>query len=263
MAMVDVKRAGLAGSPSPVIWADCPIKRFLYNPGDGIHIMDHFIAGRAANVSPNGTWELVGTNADLDVVEDDYPGVVLLAGSGADNDSSFLRSAAVYDLTMNSGRRFWFEIRAKVPDEDADTAIIAGLMEPTGCTAEGIADAGADLIDEDFIGFLAVTDATNMGNVQAVYSQGGDAAHTDIVASAHSPADDAYFKLGMKFDGKKTVACYADGVAVGTLDVDDLANDSLTNPLAIFFGFKACAAAAQGLEVDWVRFACDNYALGY
>ena len=166
---------------------------------------------------------------------------------------------------MNNNKRFWFECRINIADEDDDMSFIAGLMEPTGCTAEGLADAGADLIDEDFIGFLAVTDTTNMGDIQAVYQNGGDGAHTDVVASAHSPADNTYVKLGMRFDGKKTVTFYVNGASVGTLDVDDLTSNQLANPLCIFVGMKdnTGADATVLIQVDWIRFACEKIASGY
>lgn len=262
MSHVNYGRAGEASACSPSIWKDFPWQECMYQPSRFIHIFDDFVAGRAADASPNGTWELVGTNADLDITEDEYTGVLLFEGSGADNDSSFLRSAAVYDLTMNNRKRMWFEIRLKVPVENADTTLLAGLMEPVGCTAEAVADDGASIIDEDFIGFSAITNATNMGDIRAIYNQGGSGS-TVVISSLHSPVSDTYVKLGMRFDGKKTVTFYADGVANGTtLNVDDLTGNSLTNPLAVLFGFKACAAAAQGLEVDWVRFAAEKFPSG-
>jgi hypothetical protein len=207
---------------------------------------------------------LVGTNADMDVVDDAYPGVIVIEGSGSDNDSSFLKTNALYDLTMNNNKRFWLEARIKEIAESVDHASVFGLMEPTGCTAEGIADAGADIIDEDFIGFLAISNATNMGNYQAVYQNGGDAAHTDVVASAHSPADDTYVKLGMRFDGKKTVTFYVDGASIGTLNVDDLTSNQLANPLCVFIGMKDSSASGftAAMEIDWIRFACEKIANG-
>ena len=263
MAMVDVKRAGLATSPSPVIWADCPIKRYTYNPGDGIHIWEDFTGGFVDDASPDGKWLLVGTNPDLNKVADEEFGVVELEGSAGDNDDSYLCSNPLYELKMNSGKRVWFEVRAKVEDEDDDHAIFAGLVESVAMATGLIADDGAGPVDEDLIGFLAVTDATNMGDIKSVYQQGGDAAVTVVDSDSHSPVDDAYFKLGMKFDGAKTVTFYADGVAVGTLDVDDLANNKMANILGIAVGIKNCKAAAEFLSVDWIRFACDKYALGY
>jgi len=264
MSVQDYGIAGAANVCSPIIWKDCPMGAIAKDPSRYIHIYDDFIFGTAADVSLNGVWELLGTNADIDVVDDEYYGVIALNGSGADNDSSFLKSNAVYDLTMNNNKRFWFEARINSVDVSLDHAIVIGLMEPTGCTAEGIADNGADIIDEDFIGFLAITNATTMGNIQAVYSNGGDAAHTDVVASAHTPVDDTYVKLGMRFDGKKTVTFYVNGASVGTLNVDDLTSNQLAQPLCIFVGMKDTEASGftAVMQVDWIRFACEKVANG-
>jgi len=265
MSVQDYGIAGAADVASPLIWKDFPMGAATKDPSRYVHIWEDFDGGVAADVAYYGKFELVGTNADMDVVDDAYPGVIVLEGTGADNDSAFLKSNALYDLTMNNGKRFWFEARVKEIDADADHGSIIGLMEPTGCTAEGMADASADIIDEDFIGFIGISDATNMGNYQAVYQNGGDAAHTDVVAAAHTPVDDTYVKLGMRFDGKKTVTFYVNGAVVGTLDVDDLTSNQLANPLCIFVGLKDSAASGftAAMEIDWIRFACEKVASGY
>jgi len=264
MSVQDYGIAGAANVASPLIWKDCPKGAMAKDPSRYIDIWEDFDGGVAADVAYYGKFEVVGTNADIDVIDDEYYGVIALSGSDADNEGSFLKSNALYDLTMNNSKRFWFEARVNVVDVSLDQAIVVGLMEPTGCTAEGIADNGADIIDEDYIGFLAITDATNMGNIQAVYQNGGDAAHTDVVAAAHTAVDDTYVKLGMRFDGKQTVTFYVNGASVGTLDVDDLTSNQLANPLCIFVGIKDCVGGATTvLQVDWIRFACEKVASGY
>ena len=265
MSVQDYGIAGDATVCSPLIWKDLQMGAIAKDPSRYIHIWEDFVRGHVGDATQIGPFELIGTNPDIDVIDDELNGVIYLAGSTpSDNDSSFLKSNVLYDLTMNNSKRFWFECRINLGDEDADQAICAGLMEPAGCTEEGLADAGADLIDEDYIGFLGITDATNMGNIQAVYQNGGDGAHTDVVAAAHSPVNDTYVKLGMRFDGKKTVTFYVNGAVVGTLDVDDLTSNQLANPLCIFIGLKDCAGAATTLmQIDWIRFACEKIASGY
>jgi len=255
--------AGETSEPSPLIWKDFPAMDSLKNPGKFVHIFDDFEGGTAIDVAYSGKFEVVGTNADIDVIDDEINGVIYLAGSGADNDSSFLKSNALYDLTMNNGKRFWFETRINSVDVSLDHSLIAGLMEPTGCTAEGIADGGATIIDEDFIGFAAFTDATNMGGIDAIYNQGGSGT-TTVEADAHTPVDDTYVKLGMRFDGKKTVTFYVNGAVVDTLNIDDLSDNSLTNPLCVFLGMKDTEVGGftAVMQVDWIRFACEKYASG-
>lgn len=262
MSVIDYGRAGDAVAPSPLIWKDFPMIDYIKKPGETVHIWDDFTAGRAADLSPNGTWELVGTNADFDVVEDEEHGVVVLSGSDGDNDSSYLRSAVIYDLTLNNRQRFWYEVRLKFGDADDDMAMVAGLGEAAFMTAEANADNGATIIDEDFIGFKAVTDGSNMGNLQAVYNQGGEGT-TVVNANVGTFADDTYKRLGMRFDGLKTVTWYVDGAVVATLDIDDLTGNSLTNFLGVFQGLKDCAGDSSTLmELDWIRFGCEKFPSG-
>ena len=265
MSVQDYGIAGAADVCSPIIWKDCPMGAIRKDPSRYIHIFEDFVGGIIEDDVQPSIFNLVGTNPDCIVVSDELNGVINLHGTGADNDSAFLKSNALYDLTMNNSKRFWFEARVKEVDEDVDHGSIIGLMEPTGCTAEGMADASADIIDEDFIGFIGISDATNMGNYQAVYQNGGDGAHTDVVVAAHSPADDVYVKLGMRFDGKQTVTFYVDGAVVGTLDIDDLTDNSLANPLCVFVGLKDSEASGftAAMEIDWIRFACEKVASGY
>lgn len=260
MSVVKYELAGNAASLSPAIWADLPTMKMVAAPADFVEVYDDFAKGVTTDTTVPG-WGFVGTNADVTAVADEES-VIELEGSGADNDSAFIVSNPLYDLTMNSGKRFWFEARVKVEDEDADQAIVVGLIEAAGMTAEAVADNGADLIDEDFIGFYAETDGTNMGDIKAAYRQGGGTT-TDVDADSHSPANDTFVKLGMKFDGKETVTFYVNGASVATLDVGDLTGDSLTNKVGVILGVKDCAAAQTFLAADWVRFVAEKFASGF
>lgn len=266
MSVQDYGIAGAAEVCSPIIWNKCPMAMIAKDPSRFVHIWDDFVdAFTEDSVITDKKWLGVGTNQDIGLVADEVSGVIVLEGTGADDDSSFILSNALYDLTMNNGLRLWFEARVKEIAPATDHSSCIGLMEPTGCTAEGLADASADLIDEDFIGFLGISNATVMGDYQAVYQQGGDAAHTDVVASAHTPVADEFVKLGMFFDGKQTVRFYVNGAAIGDLDLNDLANESLDHKLAIFIGMKDSAASGftAAMEIDWVRFACEKVVSGF
>ena len=263
---MSVQNYGIAGDAavtSPEIWKDCPMGAIMKDPSRYIHIWEDFVGGAIADVDYYGEYfEIIGTGSAMDVVDDELNGVIELSGGGTDNDSSQLKSNVLYDLTMNNNKRFWFEARISVLDVSLDQAVVCGLMEPTGCSATGIADNGATIIDEDFVGFIAISDATNMGGIDAVYNEGGSGM-TEVEADVHTPVDDTYVKLGLRFDGKKTLTYYVNGAATSTVDIDDLSDNSLTNPLCIFVGIKNCATATQIMQVDWIRFACEKVAGGY
>jgi len=254
---------GAAGQPSPNVWGDCPVEKALIAPELLGYVFDDFTSPVATDSSVP-LWALTGTNADVDNVADVADGQILLEGSGADNDSATIAKNDMYLLTMNSGKRFWFEASVKLSAAGAadDFACFVGLIESAGATAEMIADDGASIIDENFVGFQAISNATTIQDWDAVINQGGSANFPATVLADASTKSTAYVKLGIKFDGKKTLYFYADGAQVATYDIDNLDNDTMDKEMTIAIGVKDCEAAQLGLYVDWARFAYDKVANG-
>jgi len=260
---------GMELGPSQSIWNDCPILEIMQDPAVGIYLFDDFtwepVADSAVQVGEQ--WLLLGTNADIDGSSVNGAsalgcGVVELEGSAGDNDEAYLVSNCISNeaIKLNSGRQVWFEIRLKVElgaGAADDFAFLAGLMEAEGMVDDAIADNGADIIDKDFIGFLAVTNGTTMGDVKAVYRQDGGATTAVVTAITHANyVNDAFMKLGFKFDGVDTVTFYLNGESLGTtLDVDGLTGDKIDDALGIIFGVKSCEATQCYMAIDWVRFA--------
>jgi len=234
---------GAAGQPSPNVWGDCPVEKALIAPELLGYVFDDFTSPVATDSSVP-LWALTGTNADVDNVADVADGQILLEGSGADNDSATIAKNDMYLLTMNSGKRFWFEASVKL-------------------SAAGAADDFACFVGlENFVGFQAISNATTIQDWDAVINQGGSANFPATVLADASTKSTAYVKLGIKFDGKKTLYFYADGAQVATYDIDNLDNDTMDKEMTIAIGVKDCEAAQLGLYVDWARFAYDKVANG-
>lgn len=255
---------GTAGQPSPNIWGDCPVEKALIAPEQFGYIWDDFVDPVAADSSiPN--WELAGTNADIDNVADVVNGQIVLNGSGADNDSCTILKNDMYLLTKNSGKRFWFEtsVKPSAAGTADDYAMFVGLIESVGATAEMIADAGASIIDEDFVGFAALTNATTIQDWDAVINIGGSANFPVTVEADAGTIGTSYIKLGMKFDGQQTVSFYVDGALVDTYDIDNLDSDTMSHEFTVALGIKDCEGdGTLGMYVDWVRFAYDKVTYG-
>jgi len=254
------KTAGTAGQPSPSIWATCPVQKALIAPEDLVYLFDDFTRGGTVTDTSVVGWDLVGTNADVEQVVDVVNGELLLEGSGADNDSAFIASPDLYLLTKNSGKRFWFEASVKLSAAGTadDYAAFVGLIEKVGATAELIADNGATVIDEDYVGFFADSNATTIQPWNCVINQGGSANFPVTVEADESAISTSYVKLGMAFDGKKTVTFYVNGVQADTYDIDGLDNDTMAHEFCVAVGVKDCEAAQLGMTVDWVRFAAEK-----
>jgi hypothetical protein len=264
MGYVDYKTAGVAGQPSPNIWATFNALKARANCGEYVDLWDDFVTGgTVANTSVVG-WDFVGTNADVTQVTGVVNGQILLVGSGADNDSSFIASPDLYLLTKNNNKRFWFEAAVKLAAAGTadDYAAFVGLIEKAGATAELIADDGATVIDEDYVGFFAETAGTTILDWNASINQGGSSSFPVTVEADVSEPSTSYVKLGMAFDGKQTISFYVDGVLVDTYDIDNLDNDTMANELCVAVGVKDCEGTALGMYVDWIRFACEKNAGG-
>ena len=269
------------GGPSPIIWADCPVIAMQKDPGKGIHFMEDFL-GAYTNLTATGA--LVGTPFTL--VDDGGDGYVTVDTSAYDNehgvvqiepdgetqyDEAYLVSQILYQLVMNSGRKMWFEARVKLEDITADLSLICGLGDSTLLAGTSVLEESAtpDTIESrDFVGFVAFSDGTKIHDIDAIYHEVGDAAVTQVKDAAFAQAswvNDTYVKMGLKFDGEKSLKYYINGVEVGELDIDDFATvtaNELT-PLGIIIGTMVnddpgSAGDATYAAIDWIRFACDR-----
>ena len=110
--------------------------------------------------------------------------------------------------------------------------------------------------------------ANNNRCLTAYHQDGDGGALTAVQATVRAfgsgtTYDDTYMKLGMRFDGKKTVTFYLDGVKLGTtLDIDDLTGNKLDDPLGIIIGVKDLAGSVGDLRIDWVRYGHEKFASG-
>jgi len=269
------------GGPSPAIWADCPVVAMQKDPGKGIHFMEDFLGAitnlTATGAIPGTPFTLVGDGGDgtltVDTAAyDNEHGVVLLEPDGETQyDEAYLVSQVLYQLALGSGRKMWYEARIKLEDHTQDISIICGLGDSTLLAGTSVLEETAipDTIESrDFVGFVAFTDGTNLGDIDAIYHEVGDSAVTQVKDAAYLQAtwaDDTYVKLGLKYDGLRYLRYYINGVEVGKLDVDDFATvtaNELT-PLGIIVGLMVnddpgSAGDAGYMAIDWIRFACDR-----
>jgi len=282
MSTVNYKVAATVpvGGPSPIIWADCPVVTMQKDPGKGIHFMEDFL-GRYTNLTATGVipgtpFELVDDGGDgymtVDTTAyDNEHGVITIEPDGATQfDEAYIASQVLYQLVMNSGRKMWFEARIKLEDITADMSYICGLGDATMLAGSSVIQESATpttIESRDFVGFVAFTDGSKVHDIDAIYHEVGDTSVTQVKDAAFAQAswvNDTYVKMGLKFDGKKSLTYYINGALVGTLDVDDFATvtaNELT-PLGIIIGEMCGAAASEGtakyVAIDWVRFACDR-----
>ncbi len=263
MGYVDYKTAGTAGQPSPSIWASFNSLKAHADRGEYVEIWDDFTTGGTVTDTSIVGWDLVGTNADISQAVDVANGQVVLEGSGADNDSCFIASPDLYLLTKNNGKRFWFEaaVQLEAAGTADDYAAFVGLIEKVGATAELIADNGATVIDEDYVGFFADTNGTTIQAWNCQINNGSGTGPTNVEADAIAVST-SVVKLGMAFDGLQTVSFYHDGTLETTYDISNIDNDTMAHEFCVALGVKDCEGTELHMTVDWVHFAAEKNASG-
>jgi len=279
MSIVSYKTADTVPSdgPSPIIWADCPVISMQKDPGKGIHIFEDFI-GKIKDLAAAGQFglfEMVDDGGDGLCVQDTAAydgekGVACLEPDGQTAyDEAYLVSPVLTQIKMGNAKKIWLETRVKLSDYDADISVIFGLGDATMLEGTSVIEESAtpDFIESrDFVGFVAFTDGSNLGDIDTIYCEVGDAAVTQVKDSAGAfSADDTYIKLGLKYDGVQYVTFYIDGVElVDKLDVDDFATVTANQLTAqgVILGLMDAAGAHAGgcahLDIDWIRFACER-----
>jgi len=261
--------------PSPIIWADCPVVTMIKDPGKGVHIFEDFIAKRVdlAAAGQYGMFEVVEDGDGVACVDDtaaydNEHGVAVLTPTGSSAyDEAYFVSPVLYQLKMNSRKKFWLETRIKLSDVTDDMSLIFGLTEAATLAGAAVIEEGASpdqILDNDFIGFVAFTDGSAVHDIDCIYQEDGDGAVTQVKDAARAAAswvNDTYVKLGMRFDGEKTVTFYIDGVAITpVLDIDDFATNTANqlDPLGLILGKMDHDTSASSLSVDWIRFAFER-----
>jgi hypothetical protein len=256
MSVANFEQAGLASRPSPSIWKRYR-KNLINDLGQGSFFHEDFLGASRVASSASGLPSQVGS---MGLLSDDATvtthlavryGVVDLETDGDDNDAWTLLAPPQVEFVLNSGYPVAFEARVAA-GAVADQGLFIGLGESAMQTLECVADGGASLIDESYVGFQVLSGDTD--GVDAVVNIGGGVGPTKVDALIDTLVADAYVKYGFSFDGKTTCSFYINGVKQS-----DYTMTSTIWPNAVMMGpvisLKTGTGAAQSLAIDFVRCA--------
>ena len=278
MNNVDFKRnlSAVTGRlPSPAIWADCPVKDILENPGIGIHEFQDFHTGGLIT-SPTTHAALVGLpfsgfgssgatiaygNPTFTTSTEDR-GTIVLSETTTRESVSIRSDVVPFRLSANFGK-LWFEARFKIASIAADDcAFFIGLLGADSLTVDiPIIAAGADthlIASKNLVGFKKpVADTTTF---DAVYRADGQTAVVSIDGLGTLAAD-TYIKVGFSFDPKDAnqLSWFVNNQLQSTkVTVPD--NTGTTFPADVPLGWVigmsvGTTAADNTLTCDWVRVA--------
>lgn len=275
---IDIKQNGTAvadkQTPSPAIWADCPVNQILEQPRLGRYLYDDWkdfpLIGTQTTQIAHGKWKVFNTGAGTVVPVSavnsvEIPGGALKIALDTDNDSgSLAQSYPTFNLTGDpaTSGKLWFEVcYAQNSILTNMAAVIFGLAETEQWTlatavplnaGDAITNAAAMIgfrIEEDGLGVIdsvvsdRATSFTNIGDTEG----GTLAAYT-------------FRKLGFVYDPAKSADCvtfYANNLELTTryTKTQILATTNLkANALGPIIA--ACAdSAGTAFEayIKWVR----------
>ncbi len=247
--------------PSPLIWDNCPIVDYLFNPVLGSHYFEDFKGDIKSTTNATvfnshlGFFNSSGPNHQI--TNDDVHGVLQAEGNDADSDESYMSYGGEGGVIVpTAGKKFWFEARVNRDTvTDNELAMYIGLAEE-GLTATNSLDVntGDLLVGKDWLGFHV-----DHGNANAIDFVHGDGTGEAVVAGADvvTPTASAFNKLGLYCDGV-TVFAYGDGVLVDSilLSASDMPLGEELGMYLLFRNGDAGPGEHKG-AIDWWRLAVE------
>ena len=157
------------------------------------------------------------------------------------------------EITESSGKEFWLEYRMAVVDTSKGANFFIGLAEEGRAVTDGvIADAGNDVADMDYLGFIS-WEATG-GDTVAAFFQTASGAFVDTFETKLGEAQTTY---GIHFDGDSTITWYINGTAIGSVE-QDIALFPDTEELTPLISIKQGDTDDHVLTFDWIKLVSER-----
>lgn len=239
--------------PSPSIWTHIDIAHIKEDPNFGTFFFDHFLnfgqntendvtATYHSQIDSGGTIKQTGAvDGRIQFLTDAGSDDGIVMGIGADIGGALT-------IVENSGRKVAFEGRVLFSEAVTGQAFFLGLIEKGEIVADTIlTDSTGALPDKDYLGFRVL--AADPDGIDAVH-RGGDTAEVIVENEAQVITIATNYKLGLYFNGRKTVNFYVDGTVVGSAQTDDTDfPDGIV--LVPVVAFKETSGSAEYIEMDW------------
>lgn len=268
MSTIRMEEAGEAKQPSPSVWHRFPLTR-MQPLGLGFFFHEEFLGGAVetwASGEPRPAYGPFQLDADDDTVTTflaDLGGVLDIETDGDDNDAFALFNRPWCKTVINSGIPWAFEVLFELGDITMDGGMFIGLVENAGLSLDVVADDAGALVGESLIGFQILTATPT--KIDAVYKLDAGTVVVllaDATSSAAITADggtasvlvnDTGVKVGMKFDGKETIAIFIDGHKVLEHTIDTSVFPDNVEMGLVALALKTGTGAAESANVAWAR----------
>lgn len=261
MSIVGFHNAGPKDQPSPSIWGDCP-NTLLTDKGLGWYA-DATLGGAPFGTAGSGTVidgvyrvGVIASTGSINRGAGDTGGAADFVTAAAINEGLGLYNEPMGQIILHSGRRFWFETIIALKGIGAEASgqfvgLVANAALSTPAAIVGNTRAVDDLVSQSLIGFHRHQTDADAWN--AVYRKGaGAVVHVldDVTMSTRLGDDasvivsDAFWKLGLTFDGNETLRWFVNGVQVAAQIVDATVDQAST--FGTIASVKSDSTAATG-----------------
>lgn len=265
---------GAVAHPSPRIWADCPCDGS--NTDVGIFFHENFLGGMTASAVTDGSavGQYFTVDCDTDTVfafkASEEGGYLDIETDSDDEDAVAIFTQPMCKIAIDSGRRVWLEARLEVGDADEDQGFFFGLAEEAALSRDIVADNCVDLITETLIGYRIFDEEDAIDAVAQLDDGAEDVIASDVTnldvldadlgsGSKAALADNTEMRLGLRFDGKKTVTFFVNGVEIEAWTLDATYYDPDAS-LAVICALKTCDdSTAKSIAIDWIQFAYEYH----
>lgn len=202
---------------------------------DYVEYFNDFLS--AEDVDTTNAWTIVkDSSAAVAVVADATNGEVSLTSEATTDDDGSCLMSAQENWILTSGKRLWFECKAKLSDVDDMDAFI-GMTDAIATNPENT------LTDPDRVGFQ-VNDGD--ASVLCKTEDGGSETSTD---SGVDLVDDTYKTFGFYWDGAASVEFYIDRAKVATHTTGITEDEKLCINL---FELSGSDSGTKSMTVDYV-----------
>ena len=183
-------------------------------------------------------------------------GLLQISATAVLNDESYLSADGLtsnandfFNVTLNSGKKLWYETRMRASQSGNNFSLFAGLFASVAVAANALVDTTGAIADTDFVGFQ-IDPALGTSWIYTHKKSGQTVQKQPAIATNDGSA---YIKLGIYFDGASSLSFYVNDVKVGTTVEVSAATFPSGSGLVPAILLKSTSAAAKAAVVDYIH----------
>lgn len=183
-------------------------------------------------------------------------GQLQISTTASSNDEQYLSADGLtsdandwFDITLNSGRKLWYETRIKANQSGNNFSLFTGLFTSAAVAANALVDTTGAIVDTNFVGFQ-IDPALGTSWIYTHKKSGQTVQKQTAIATNDGSA---FIKLGFYFDGASTLTFWTNDVQKGvSVDVSAATFPSGSGLVPAIL-LKSTSAAAKSAVVDYIH----------